>query len=220
MRRNWLHSCCLVASETESHGYDVSHRRRYFRRGYFPSGAFRWAEGARSLVPGIECGASYGGVTPNAHVIAPGARWGEPMSNTRSELQPTGATDAGTPIARDRADLPRDRVSRRADEIGRPRRTAKSLVRFTPDEFAIVAERARTCGRAPARFIREVALGAVPRERRSAVNADVVRQLARIGNNLNQLAARSHSGAPLPAGALDEALSELLAAVRRLEPGA
>ena len=91
-------------------------------------------------------------------------------------------------------------------------------MRFTPDEFAVVVVRARTCGRAPARFIREVALGAVPRERRSAANAELVRQLARIGNNLNQLVSRANSGAALPAAALDEALAELLAAVRRLEP--
>lgn len=91
-------------------------------------------------------------------------------------------------------------------------------MRFTPDEFAVVVARARTCGRAPARFIREVALGAVPRERRSAANAELLRQLARIGNNLNQLVARAHSGAPLPGDALDQALAELLSAVRRLEP--
>lgn len=111
-------------------------------------------------------------------------------------------------------------AARRPAQAAGPRRTAKSLVRFTPDEFAVVAERARTCGRAPARFIREAALGAIPRERRSAANAELVRQLARIGNNLNQLAARAHSGAPVPEGALETALSELLSAVRRLEPEA
>lgn len=109
---------------------------------------------------------------------------------------------------------------RRPAQPAGPRRTAKSLVRFTPDEFAIVAERARTCGRAPARFIREAALGAIPRERRSAANAELVRQLARIGNNLNQLAARAHIGAPVLEGALETALAELLSAVRRLEPEA
>lgn len=110
-----------------------------------------------------------------------------------------------------------DGTRRRPNDTGGTRRTEKSLVRFTPDEFAVVVARARTCGRAPARFIREAALGAIPRERRSAANAEVVRQLARIGNNLNQLATRAHSGAPLPGAALDEALAELLAAVRRLE---
>jgi len=94
------------------------------------------------------------------------------------------------------------------------------MVRFTPDEFAIVAERARVCGRAPARFIREAALGAVPRERRSAANAELVRQLARIGNNLNQLVARVHAGAGLPTESVEAALAELLAAVRRIEPDA
>lgn len=106
---------------------------------------------------------------------------------------------------------------RRSAQAAGPRRTAKSLVRFTPDEFAVVAERARTCGRAPARFIREAALGAIPRERRSAANSELVRQLARIGNNLNQLAARAHAGAPVLEGAIESALLELLSAVRRLD---
>lgn len=105
----------------------------------------------------------------------------------------------------------------RPERTAGPRRTEKSLVRFTPDEFALVTERARTCGRAPARFIREAALGAVPRERRSAANAEFVRQLARIGNNLNQLAARVHAGAPVQEAALQSALLELLSAVRRLD---
>ena len=139
------------------------------------------------------------------------------MSNALSELQRTGAVDTGMPIGHDRADSSQTGAAQRANDFGRPCRTAKSLVRFTPDEFAIIADRARACGRTPARFIREAALGAVPRERRSAVNADLVRQLARIGNNLNQLAVRAHTGSPLPVDALEATLSELLAAVRRVE---
>jgi hypothetical protein len=109
------------------------------------------------------------------------------------------------------------RASRSVGNAENPRRSVSSMVRFTPDEFALIAQRARDCGRAPARFIREAALGAVPRERRSAASAELLRQLGRIGNNLNQLAARAHSGAPLPGSALETALGELLEAVRRIE---
>jgi hypothetical protein len=44
-------------------------------------------------------------------------------------------------------------------------RTAAKLIRFAPDELAAVNRRARTCGRTPARFIREAALGAIPKAR-------------------------------------------------------
>ena len=116
----------------------------------------------------------------------------------------------------------RPRVTRRSEEHhegqGRPKRSVPSMVRFTPDEFALVVGRARASGRPPARFIREAALGAIPRERRSAANAELLRQLGRIGNNLNQLAARAHIGTALPAELIETALGELLAAVRRIEP--
>lgn len=142
------------------------------------------------------------------------------MSSALSELRsPAESTSASVPAGRIRSTSgPAGGTRQHPNDTGGTRRTEKSLVRFTPEEFAVVVARARTCGRAPARFIREVALGAVPRERRSAINAELIRQLARIGNNLNQLATRAHSGAPLPGAALDQALSELLAAVRRLEP--
>ncbi len=42
-------------------------------------------------------------------------------------------------------------------------RTAAKLIRFDPDELAAVCRRARVCGRTPARFIREAALGAIPK---------------------------------------------------------
>jgi Bacterial mobilisation protein (MobC) len=67
-------------------------------------------------------------------------------------------------------------------------RTIGKLIRFRPDELAIIAERACTCGAPVARYIREAALGVTPCAGRTQANAELIRHLARIGNNLNQLA--------------------------------
>lgn len=98
------------------------------------------------------------------------------------------------------------------------KRSEASLVRFTRDEFRAVTERARECGLPPARFIREAALGAVPKARRTPANAELIRQLARIGTELRLLAggARDRDD-PLTAEALSRALAELLDAIRRVE---
>lgn len=68
-----------------------------------------------------------------------------------------------------------------------PKRTVSSMVRFTPDEFLIVAERARACGRPPARYIREAALGSVPKAKRTAGSAELIRELSAIGSTLQEL---------------------------------
>ena len=98
------------------------------------------------------------------------------------------------------------------------KRTETSLVRFTPAEFRTVSERARECGLPPARFIREAALGAVPKARRAPANAELIRHLAHAGTVLQQLAgdARERANAPAQA-ALEGALSELLDVIRRVE---
>ncbi len=68
------------------------------------------------------------------------------------------------------------------------RRTAAKLVRFHPEELARITERARACGQTPARFIRETALGAVPRPRHHAATDALLCSLARIGRCLDRLA--------------------------------
>jgi hypothetical protein len=67
-------------------------------------------------------------------------------------------------------------------------RTVAKLVRFSPDEITRVSERARTCGRTVARYIREAALGAVPKARHHAERDAVLRELARTGRDLARLA--------------------------------
>lgn len=96
------------------------------------------------------------------------------------------------------------------------RRTAAKLIRYTPEELRLVADRARACGRPVACYVRECSLGAVPRARHARGDAEVVRSLARIGNvltDLNRLAAAESRLRPVE---LNVALDELLAVIRRI----
>ncbi len=68
------------------------------------------------------------------------------------------------------------------------RRTATKLIRFHPDELRQITESARRSGLTPARYIRETALGTTPRARSHAAAAPLLRELARIGRSLDQLA--------------------------------
>ena len=107
----------------------------------------------------------------------------------------------------------------------RERRTAKKLVGYTPEEFAEVCAQARRCGMPPARFIREVSLGAVVRPRRTEAADALVRELARIGTSLAELrrgigrdaaAAGGAPGATASEAKLDAALAALDAALDRI----
>jgi hypothetical protein len=100
----------------------------------------------------------------------------------------------------------------------RAKRIEHSMVRFTADEFALIRERARECGKPPARYIREAALGAVPRSRRGTANAAVIRDLARIGNALTQLAeVARRSDTPANSTEIEAALGEVLETIRRID---
>ena len=115
--------------------------------------------------------------------------------------------------------MPADRPARRnGRRRASEKRTVTRLVRFSPAEFEAVNERARSCGRPLACYLRETALGAVPKVRRTHAADELIRALGRIGNYLNQLAAVANSTGQLPHEvALAEALAELLDAVRRLD---
>jgi len=96
-------------------------------------------------------------------------------------------------------------------------RTIPKLVRWTPTEIATVAERAKACGLTVARFVREAALGAVPKAARNVDHKAVLRELARSGNNLNQLAHEAHAREMMPAQAkLDAALELHMTVLRQL----
>ena len=96
-------------------------------------------------------------------------------------------------------------------------RTTRIPVRLRPDENATVRERAHACGMTLARYMRETALGAVPKARPRLAEMEAIRELARIGNNLNQLAHVANLNEEIEGEEeLRAVLEEVLAAVRRL----
>ena len=97
-------------------------------------------------------------------------------------------------------------------ECRRPRK-----IRYTTVEWAAIVERARSCGRPPARYVRETSLGLAPRARRGRENEEVIHELGRIGTSLSQLASTAReSGAASHQARVEAALADLLAAVRQL----
>jgi DNA-binding FrmR family transcriptional regulator len=97
-------------------------------------------------------------------------------------------------------------------------RTAAKLIRFAPDELAAVCGRARACGRTPARFIREAALGAIPKARHNQDRDRILLALARVGGQLSALARRTNDDDQGEAAdaQLDAALTEHRTAIRAL----
>lgn len=90
-------------------------------------------------------------------------------------------------------------------------------VRMSPDELRAVAQRAHDCGKCLSTYMRTVALGSIPRARPRRIEQEAVYQLAKIGNNLNQLAKVANAtGQIRQVERLERALKELLDAVRIL----
>ena len=88
--------------------------------------------------------------------------------------------------------------------------------RFRPDEAERLRALAAEVRLSPARYLREAALGARFQPRADAV---LLAQLARIGNNLNQLARVANSTRAVPAlRVLSLALDELRALLARVAP--
>jgi hypothetical protein len=73
-------------------------------------------------------------------------------------------------------------------------RRAVRKIRFTAAEWSTVEERARSCGRAPARYVREVALGTVLKVSRTRANAPIIRELGALTLVLQRVS-RSLTGA-------------------------
>ncbi len=133
----------------------------------------------------------------------------------------------GAPLsAPARADVPgptaSDPASNAAPATSRGRwprgaRKDRATLRLTDEEWATVQARVRETGRTTGRYLRELALGTIPHARPTQANADLVRALAKIGNNLNQLAHVANATDRLADEArLVAVLDELLAAIRRV----
>ena len=95
-------------------------------------------------------------------------------------------------------------------------RSHQSLIRWTDEEFASISEKADKAGMAVAAFMRAVALGNPgPRaQRRPPADHKALRQIlgeiGRVGNNINQIARALNSGDPPNMPELREALHAYL----------
>lgn len=97
------------------------------------------------------------------------------------------------------------------------RRPHAPKVRFSDEELAVLRERARECGRPVARYVRESALGSIPKARRHATEQELIRHLARIGNNLNQLAREANTAGRFAVEArIEVVLEEIHAVIGRI----
>ena len=93
-------------------------------------------------------------------------------------------------------------------------RTVIRSVRFTPEEWATVQERAATVGLSPSRYLRQVAMGTRLGRR---VNAEAVLALNRAGVNLNNLIRLAiRNGQPLIDADVTSVLEELRETLRGL----
>lgn len=110
---------------------------------------------------------------------------------------------------------PLDAAGQRKHRISSLRQPRK--IRYTPAEWAAIVAHARACGRPPARYVREVSLGGVPKARPGRVNEEAIRELGRIGTALTSLATTAkQAGGAADQAAIETVLADLLAAVRRL----
>jgi hypothetical protein len=90
-------------------------------------------------------------------------------------------------------------------------------IRYTEAEWSVVVDRARDTGRPPARYVREISLGATPKVRRGREHDEIIYELGRIGTTLTRLeSAAKANGFTSQQESIEAALAELLAVVRRL----
>ena len=101
--------------------------------------------------------------------------------------------------------------------VARPTRSRATVVRYTADEYARVAERARESGRPVARYIREASLGAPPRARRTADTDPAIRHLGRVAMRLTELARLATDRGLPDAAQFSAAVTETLDAIRTLD---
>lgn len=103
------------------------------------------------------------------------------------------------------------------DEGHSERRTCVKLVRFRPGELATVTLRATECGRPVACYIREAALGAALHARRAPIKDALIRELARLANELSKLGHDAQDLQLPRAPQFERTLATLLATIRSIE---
>ena len=100
----------------------------------------------------------------------------------------------------------------------RARRDRVLHLRLTEAEHESIRVRARLCGHTVSAFLRSTALGHRPRAKPGRLEREAIRQLARIGNNLNQLTRHANGTRRVELSRrLAEVLASVEATVRRLK---
>lgn len=112
-------------------------------------------------------------------------------------------------------------IEQRKPQIQRPswRAEARAVrkIRYSSSEWSTIAERARVCGKPPARYVREVSLGVIPKPRSGQTDSALIRELGRIGTQLTHLRSTAASREmPGEEAGIDGVLAEILSLVRRL----
>lgn len=109
------------------------------------------------------------------------------------------------------------RKAKRQRPSWRAEARAVRKIRYSSSEWSTIAERARACGKPPARYVRETSLGVIPKSRSGQTDSALIRELGRIGTQLARLrsTAASH-GMPGKDAGIDVVLAEILSLVRRL----
>lgn len=102
-------------------------------------------------------------------------------------------------------------------EAGPERRTCAKLVRFGRGELATVTLRASECGRPVACYIRETALGAALHTRHVPIKDSLIRELARLGNELTVLVREARDRQLPTAREFERALGVLLTTINSIE---
>lgn len=97
------------------------------------------------------------------------------------------------------------------------KRTCTRLIRFSPDEIQLVAERARVSGRPVACYIRDSSLGASPRVRRTELSDSIIRALAQVATRLAPLAAAAKEQGLAGAADFERTVSDVLNIIRDLD---
>jgi hypothetical protein len=112
----------------------------------------------------------------------------------------------------ERKHAPPSRNAARSSTARTERRSVRKI-RFTAAEWQLVEERARARGRAPARYVREVASGAVPKVSRTRGNAPMIRELGAIAGALQALKGGDSRGVDGAEQCLDAPLDALVSRV-------
>ncbi len=106
---------------------------------------------------------------------------------------------------------------RRRPRNNRVRRSPR--IWYTEEEYKLVDESARLCGKLTGTFIREASLGMPFKAEPFLANAELIRELGKSGLALFRLEAIAHETGAVPAAdRLEKARLELLALVDQIEP--